>query len=107
MVMRLRSVLMCSALLAAAVPATAQNAPAGLVDAYRAGVAAEKCDLGLPAAKSSQLGDAVQRQEQRSGLGQGDLDALWAKAQGEADADLAAFCANGTALIETVINAGI
>ena len=59
--------------------ALAQAAPADLIAAYQAGVAAAKCNLGLDSNKSSQLGDAVQRIEQRSGLGQNDLDALWSK----------------------------
>ena len=48
--------------------AFAQSAPADLIAAYQAGVAAAKCNLGLDSGKSSQLGDAVQRIEQRSGL---------------------------------------
>ena len=47
--------------------ALAQSAPADLIAAYQAGVAAAKCNLGLDSGKSSQLGDAVQRIEQRSG----------------------------------------
>lgn len=78
---------------------------AGLADAYRAGVAGEKCNLGLPSGKSSQLGDAVQRAEQRSGLAQADLDSLWSKTQSEADADAAGFCADAAALVDKVIAA--
>jgi Skp family chaperone for outer membrane proteins len=85
--------------------ALAQNAPADLVAAYKAGVAAEKCGLNLASDVSSQLGDAVQRAEQRSGLAQGDLDALYAKTQSDADADNAGFCANAGAQIEKVIAA--
>lgn len=81
----------------------AQAAPADLVAAYRAGVAAAKCDLALDSGKSSQLGDAVQRIEQRSGLSQNDLDALWAKTQGEAEADNAAYCAKEGQTIDAVI----
>jgi hypothetical protein len=55
----------------------AQSAPAALVSAYKAGVAAAKCDLGLDPAKESALGDAVQRVEQKSGLAQEQLDTLW------------------------------
>ena len=83
--------------------ATAQSAPADLIAAYKAGVAAAKCNLGLDSGKSSQLGDAVQRIEQRSGLAQNDLDALWTKTQGEADADNAGFCSKAAAAIDGVI----
>ena len=83
--------------------ALAQAAPADLIAAYQAGVAAAKCNLGLDSNKSSQLGDAVQRIEQRSGLGQNDLDALWSKTQAAADADNAGFCAKAAAGIDGVI----
>ncbi len=83
--------------------ALAQSAPADLVAAYQAGVAAAKCNLGLDSGKSSQLGDAVQRIEQRSGLAQNDLDALWTKTQGDADADNAGFCSAAAAGIDGVI----
>lgn len=88
---------------ATASPVWAQSAPADLVAAYQAGVAAAKCDLGLDSAKSSQLGDAVQRIEQRSGLNQNDLDALWSKTQDQADADNAGFCAKAAAAVDAVI----
>jgi hypothetical protein len=88
---------------AASLPILAQSAPADLVAAYRAGVAAAKCNLGLDSNKSSQLGDAVQRVEQRSGLAQNDLDALWSKTQAEADADNAGFCAQAAAGVDSVI----
>jgi hypothetical protein len=84
--------------------AWAQSAPPDLVAAYRAGVAAAKCDLQLNSAKSSALGDAVQRIEQRSGLGQNDLDALWAKTQDEAETDNAAYCAKEAPTIDAVIS---
>jgi hypothetical protein len=84
-------------------PALAQKAPADLVAAYKAGVAGQKCDLGLDSDKSSQLGDAVARAEQKSGLAQGDLDALWADTEAAADADLAGFCAAAGAIIDKVI----
>jgi hypothetical protein len=90
-------------LVASSLPALTQSAPADLVAAYRAGVAAAKCNLGLDSNKSSQLGDAVQRVEQRSGLAQNDLDALWSKTQAEADADNAGFCAQSAAGIDSVI----
>lgn len=83
--------------------AWAQSAPADLIAAYQAGVAAAKCNLGLDSGKSSQLGDAVQRIEQRSGLAQNDLDALWSKTQSDADADNAGFCAKAGTSIDAVI----
>jgi len=83
--------------------AVAQSAE--LAAAYKAGVAAEKCGLNLDSARSSALGDAVQRIEQRSGLAQGDLDALWSKTQGDADADNAGFCADAGKLVDQVIAA--
>lgn len=92
--------------LAWAAPAFPQNAPADLIAAYKAGVAGQKCDLGLDSGKSSKLGDAVQRIEQRSGLAQGDLDALWSKTEADADADLAGFCAKAGALVDKTIAAG-
>lgn len=91
------------ALSAASGLAQAQSAPADLIAAYQAGVAAAKCNLGLDSNKSSQLGDAVQRIEQRSGLAQNDLDALWSKTQADADADNAGFCAKAGAGIDGVI----
>lgn len=101
----MRIVLLGSVLtLALAVPAAAQSAPPDLVAAYRAGVAAAKCDLGLSSSKSSQLSDAVQQIEQRSGLGQGDLDSLWTKTQDEAAADSATYCAAEANNIDTVID---
>ncbi len=92
-----------STIILSAGAAWAQSAPADLVAAYRAGVAAAKCDLGLDSAKSSELGDAVQRLEQKSGLGQNDLDALWTKTQDEAEADNAAYCAKESKNIDSVI----
>jgi hypothetical protein len=89
-----------------ALPALAQSAPADLIAAYKAGVAGQKCDLGLDSGKSSKLGDAVQRIEQRSGLAQGDLDALWNKTEAEADADLAGFCTAAGAAVDKTIAAG-
>ena len=93
------------AVVSTALVAQAQTAPAGLIAAYKAGVAAEKCGLNLDSEKSSQLGDAVQRNEQRSGLAQADLDALYAKTQSDADADTAGFCGNAAALVDKVIAA--
>ncbi len=97
--------MLASAILTAVVstPSWAQSAPADLIAAYQAGVAAAKCNLGLDSGKSSQLGDAVQRIEQRSGLAQNDLDALWSKTQAAADADNAGFCAQAAASIDGVI----
>ena len=99
------SALAILAVVSTMVVAQAQTAPAALVAAYKAGVAAEKCGLNLDSDKSSQLGDAVQRNEQRSGLAQADLDALYAKTQGDADADTAGFCVNAAALVNKVIAA--
>jgi hypothetical protein len=93
-----------AAIFALALSATSPFAQsADLVTAYKAGVAGAKCNLGLDSTKSSQLGDAVQRAEQRSGLAQGDLDALWSKTEAEADADNAGFCANAAAMIDSAI----
>ena len=61
-----------------------------------AGVAAAKCNLGLDSAKESQLGDAVQRIEQKSGLAQDALDALWSETQAAYESDPAGFCAAAT-----------
>jgi hypothetical protein len=83
----------------------AQSAPAALVTAYKAGVAAAKCDLGLDADKESQIGDAVQRLEQKSGLAQGELDALWSETQAAQAADSAGFCASANAEIEQTLAA--
>lgn len=88
---------------ALSLPAFAQKAPADLVAAYKAGVAGQKCDLGLDSDKSSQLGDAVARVEQKSGLAQEDLDALWSETEAAADADNTGFCAEAAALIDKVI----
>ena len=83
----------------------AQSAPADLVSAYKAGVAAAKCELGLDPGKESQLGDAVQRVEQKSGLAQGDLDALWSETQAAQEADAAGFCGAAAAEIDKTIAA--
>ena len=102
--MKIRLMFASAIVLAAAhLPALSQSAPPDLVAAYRAGVAAAKCNLGLDSGKSSQLGDAVQRIEQRSGLAQNDLDALWSKTQAEADADNAGFCVSAAGGIDAVI----
>ena len=102
--MKLRLMSASAIILAAtSLPALAQSAPADLIAAYRAGVAAAKCNLALDSSKSSQLGDAVQRVEQRSGLAQNDLDALWSKTQADADADNAGFCAQAATGIDSVI----
>ena len=97
------SVLLASGLSVGAV--MAQTAPAELIAAYEAGVAGKFCKPKLDSAKSSQLGDAVQRAEQKSGLGQADLDALWSKTQADAKADAAGFCANAMPQVDTVIKA--
>ncbi len=102
----MKSRLMISAVLTVALGSSlafAQSAPADLVAAYQAGVAAAKCNLGLDSEKSSKLGDAVQRIEQRSGFAQNDLDALWSKTQADADADNAGFCEKASKSIDAVI----
>jgi hypothetical protein len=81
----------------------AQSAPADLVSAYKAGVAGAKCDLALDAGKESQLGDGVQRAEQKSGLAQADLDALWSQTEIDADADKAGFCAAAAKDVEKLL----
>jgi hypothetical protein len=91
------------AALALAAGAAQAAPPADLVAAYKAGVAAVKCDLQLSSEASSQLGDAVQKIEQKSGLAQADLDALWAETEQAADADAAGFCANADKLVAKVI----
>ena len=95
------SVLCASALTLGAVMAHA--APAELVNAYAAGVAGKVCTPKLDSGKSSQLGDAVQRAEQKSGLAQGDLDALWSETEAAAKADNAGFCAAAVPKIDAVI----
>ncbi len=97
------SVLFASALTLGAV--IAQAAPAELVDAYAAGVAGKVCEPKLDSGKSSQLGDAVQRAEQKSGLGQDELDALWSQTQAAAKADNAGFCADAVPKIDAAIKA--
>jgi hypothetical protein len=86
---------------AATTSAFAQSAELKL--AHKAAVSAQACDLNLDSAKSSQLGDAVQRLEQKSGLAQGDLDALFTEAQTAADADKDAFCKDAEKTIDQVI----
>ena len=49
--------------------ALAQSAPADLVAAYKAGVAAAKCDLGLDSAKSSQLETPSSALNRKAALG--------------------------------------
>ena len=97
------SVLFASALTVGAVLAHAASAE--LNDAYMAGVAGKVCAPELDSEKSSKLGDAVQRAEQKSGLAQDELDALWKKTQGEAKADNAGFCANAVPMIDVLIKA--
>ena len=97
------SVLFASALTIGAV--VAQAAPADLVAAYAAGVAGKVCEPQLDSGKSSELGDAVQRAEQKSGLGQDELDALWSETQAAASVDNAAFCADAVPKIDAVIKA--
>jgi hypothetical protein len=97
------SVIFASALSIGAV--VAQTAPSELIAAYEAGVAGKVCKPKLDSAKSSELGNAVQHFEQKSGLAQADLDALWTKTQGDAKADAAAFCEKAMAEVDQVIKA--
>jgi hypothetical protein len=97
------SVLFASALTLGAVMAHA--APAELVNAYAAGVAGKVCEPKLDSSKSSLLGDAVQRAEQKSGLAQDDLDALWSETEAAAKADNAGFCGTAVPKIDAVIKA--
>ena len=97
------SVLFASALTVGAVIAHAASAE--LNDAYMAGVAGKVCAPKLDSVKSSKLGDAVQRAEQKSGLAQDELDALWKKTQEEAKADNAAFCGKAVPMINGLIKA--
>lgn len=83
----------------------AQAASADLTNAYMAGVAGKVCEPKLDSSKSSALGDAVLRAEQKSGLAQDDLDALWSKTEADAKTDNAAFCANAVPLVDAVIKA--
>jgi hypothetical protein len=97
------SVLFASALTLGAVMAHA--APAELVNAYAAGVAGKVCEPKLDSSKSSALGDAVQRAEQKSGLSQDDLDALWSETEATAKADNAGFCGAAVPKVDAVIKA--
>ncbi|MFO1034988.1 MAG: hypothetical protein U1E15_13285 [Hyphomicrobiales bacterium] len=99
----LASITFAAALTAGAV--FAEAASPELTLAYRAGVAAAKCNLGLDPAKESALGDAVQRIEAKSGLAQGELDAAWADAQAEQAADAEGFCAAAAKDIDKAIAA--
>jgi hypothetical protein len=78
---------------------------AELKTAQKAAVAAQICELNLDSGKSSQLGDAVQRLEQKSGLAQGDLDASFTEAQTAAEADKAGFCGDAAKLVDDTIAA--
>jgi hypothetical protein len=98
------SVLFAAALTVGAVMAHAASAE--LNNAYVAGVAGKMCAPKLDSQKSSALGDAVQRAEQKSGLSQDDLDALWTKTQDDAKADNAAFCDKAVPMVDAVIKAG-
>ncbi len=99
----LTAVLFSSALTVGAL--VAEAASAELNNAYKAGVAGKLCEPKLDSGKSSALGDAVQRAEQKSGLAQDELDALWTKTQGDAKADNAGFCADAVPLVDSVIKA--
>ncbi|MEO6607529.1 MAG: hypothetical protein ABIN69_03570 [Aestuariivirga sp.] len=97
------SILFATALTLGAVLAQAA-VPAELTKAYQAGVAGKICKPAPDSGKSSQLGDAVQRAEQKSGLAQADLDAAWAEVQTTAQAD-PGFCAKAPAMIDAAIKA--
>ena len=97
------AVLFATALTVGAV--VAQAASADLTNAYMAGVAGKVCEPKLDSGKSSALGDAVQRAEQKSGLAQDELDALWSKTEADAKADNAGFCASAVPLVDAVIKA--
>jgi hypothetical protein len=85
-----------------ALPCVARSTDA-ITDAYRAGVAAVECDFDVSSELSSALGEAVQRIEQASGMGQKQLDGLWAKLVAEAKADPVGFCAAAAALIDQTL----
>ena len=89
-----------AALAMSAVPTFANEAVLAI---YRAGVAAQNCDVTLSGEQSSLLADVIARKEQASGLSAGDLEALWSQITAESDADKAAFCAANAAKIEKVI----
>jgi hypothetical protein len=97
--------LIAAALIVTAATTSAFAQSAELKMAHKAAVSAQACDLNLDSAKSSQLGDAVQRLEQKSGLAQGDLDALFTEAQTAADADKTTFCTDAEKTIDKVIAA--
>ena len=97
------SVLFATALTLGAVLAHAA-VPAELTKTYEAGVAGKICKPAPDSAKSSKLGDAVQRAEQKSGLAQADLDAAWTAVETAAKAD-AGFCAKAPAMIDAAIKA--
>jgi hypothetical protein len=95
-----RAVFAISIIASMAAPAFANEA---VLAVYRAGVAAQKCDLTLSGETSSRLSDVISRTEQASGLSAGDLEALWNKILVAADADQAGFCAANAGNIEKVI----
>ena len=67
-------------------------------------MAGKICQPAPDSAKSSKLGDAVQRAEQKSGMAQGDLDTLFADTETAAKAD-AGFCAKAGPMIDAAIKA--
>jgi hypothetical protein len=83
-----------------AAPAFANEA---VLAVYRAGVAAQNCDVTLSGDQSSALADVISRKEQASGLSAGDLEALWNQTLAESDADKTAFCAKNTAAINKLL----
>jgi opacity protein-like surface antigen len=97
----MKKFLLCAIAVAAlSAPAFANEA---VLAVYRAGVAAQKCDVTLSGENSSLLADVISRAEQASGLSAGDLEALWNKIVVAADADQAGFCAANASKIEKVI----
>jgi hypothetical protein len=83
-----------------AAPAFANEA---ILAVYRAGVAAQNCDVALSGEQSSVLADVISRKEQASGLSAGDLEALWNQIISESEADSSGFCSANAAKIEKVI----
>ena len=83
-----------------AAPAFANEA---VLAVYRAGVAAQNCDVELSGEQSSLLADVISRKEQASGLSAGELEALWNQTLADSDADKTAFCAANLGKIKKII----
>ena len=95
-----RSAIFAAAAVTLAAPAFANEA---VLAVYRAGVAAQACEVTLSGEQSSLLADVIARKEQASGLSAGDLEALWNQITAESEADNAAYCAANAAKIAKVI----